>query len=180
MTTADVQKHLAQGRTAYQIAALFKKTPSAVYYHMDKIGAPRRRLKFDPAKHPAIGRTLHGASKRDSNGKRWPEYEAYIGAKGRCTNPKDKSFLNYGERGIEFRFKDFEQFIADVGRRPSRRHTLERKNNNGHYEPGNCCWATMSEQLKNRRKGLRKRLCQFTNDELFKECTRRGWVVQLA
>lgn len=174
MTTADVQRQLAQGLTAYQIAALFNKTPSAVYYHMNKVGAPRRKIKFDPEKHPDIGRISHGASIRDDDGKRWPEYEAYIGAKGRCSNSNDKSYINYGGRGIEFRYENFEQFITDVGRRPHSRHTLERKNNNGHYELGNCKWATMSEQLKNRRKGLRKRLFQFSDEALIAECERRG------
>lgn len=174
MTTAEVQAELAKGRTAYQIAALFHKTPSAVYYHMNKIGASRRKIKFDPAQHPEIGKTTHGASKRNNEGRRWPEYEAYIGAKGRCTNPKDPSYLNYGGRGIEFRYTGFQQFIIDVGRRPTSRYTLERKNNNGHYEPGNCKWATMSEQLKNRRKGLRKRLHQFSDEALIAECERRG------
>ncbi len=132
---------------------------------------------WNPRAHPFIGKVRHGASKK---GKRWPEYVAYVGAKGRCNNSKDESFENYGGRGIEFRYENFEQFIADVGRRPRSGYTLERKNNNGHYEPGNCKWATMSEQLKNRRKGLRKRLQQFSDAEFKAECARRGWnVLQL-
>lgn len=174
MTTADVQKELAQGKTAYQIAGIYGKTPSAVYYHMNKIEAPRRKIKFDPAKHPVIGKVTHGAS---VTGKRWAEYVAYTGAKGRCTNPEDQSYVNYGGRGIEFRYESFEQFIADVGRRPHSTYTLERKNNDGHYELGNCKWASMSDQLRNRRKGLRKRIEKFSNEVLIAECERRGWRV---
>ncbi len=173
MTTAEVRDHIAEGRNAYEIARLHGVSPAAVYYHMNKFGAPRKRYTFDPAKHPTIGKVTHGAALR-VDGKRWPEYEAYIGAKGRCTNPKDKSYINYGGRGIEFRYVSFEQFIADVGRRPYPRYTLERKNNNGHYEVGNCKWATMKEQLKNRRKGLRRRIEHFTDAELLSECVRRG------
>jgi|GEM_PF-6650380 len=173
MTTAEVKSQIEAGSTAYEIARRHGVTPSAVYYHMKKFGAPRRHIKYDPAKHPAIGRITHGAALR-VDGKRWPEYEAYISAKGRCTNPKDGSYINYGGRGIEFRYISFEQFIADIGRRPNSRYTLERKNNNGHYEVGNCKWATMKEQLKNRRKGLRRRIEHFTDAELLSECSRRG------
>ena len=70
MTTAEVKTEIEAGRSAYDIARSYGVTPSAVYYHMNKFDTPRRHVKFDPKKHPVI------------NGKRWPEYEAYIGAKG--------------------------------------------------------------------------------------------------
>lgn len=79
---------------------------------------------------------------------RTPEYQAYLSAKKRCLNLEDK---HYGGRGIEFRFKSFAEFFAELGPRPSPQHSLDRKNNDGNYEPGNCRWATKSEQMKNRR-----------------------------
>lgn len=79
-----------------------------------------------------------------------PEKRAFFDAKYRCTNPKIRDFPKYGGRGIQFKFKSFEQFLAGVGFRPPGA-LLERINNNGHYEPGNVCWATRSRQNKNRR-----------------------------
>lgn len=81
-----------------------------------------------------------------------PEYRAFIKARGRCTDPDNYAYSpNYGARGIEFRFTSFEQFIADIGPRPSSKHSLDRIDNEGHYEPGNVRWATMGVQLRNRR-----------------------------
>lgn len=80
-----------------------------------------------------------------------PEYVAYAQAKRRCRNPDYPRYRNYGGRGIEFRFKDFEEFFKELGTRPSRKHSLDRINNDGHYEKGNVRWATKEEQTENRR-----------------------------
>ena len=70
----------------------------------------------------------------------------------RCENPKNKRYKNYGARGIEVcaRWHFFGNFYADMGDRPEGL-TLERKNNDRNYEPGNCKWATLKEQANNRR-----------------------------
>jgi hypothetical protein len=83
-----------------------------------------------------------------------PEYYACFDAKYRCTNPKDKYWKDYGGRGIEFRFTSFEEFFAELGTRPTPAHSLDRIDNNGHYEPGNVRWATKAEQNANRRVSL--------------------------
>lgn len=82
-----------------------------------------------------------------------PEYTSYHAAKKRC-NPKFKDkWPDYGGRGIEFRFTSFEEFLAEVGPRPEPKfeYSLERIENNGHYEKGNVKWATKKQQARNRR-----------------------------
>lgn len=85
-----------------------------------------------------------------------PEYRAWMGARARCENPKTRSYKSYGGRGIRFaeRWKGeggFVRFLEDVGRKPSKRHSLDRINNEGNYEPGNVRWATGKQQGRNKR-----------------------------
>jgi hypothetical protein len=80
-----------------------------------------------------------------------PEYQAYLGAMQRCRNPAGKFYSAYGGRGIEFKFESFEDFRLHVGLRPSPKYSLDRIDNDGHYEYGNVRWATRTEQVSNRR-----------------------------
>jgi hypothetical protein len=113
----------------------------------------------------SAAQTTHGKS-------RTPEYGAYLAAKARCMNILNDAYADYGGRGIEFRFTSFEQFFAEVGLRPSPAHSLDRKNNDGHYEPGNVRWATLSEQNNNQRKV--RAIQNFTDEEILAEYVRRN------
>ena len=80
-----------------------------------------------------------------------PEYQVYQTAKDRCTNPNSQRWYTHGGRGIEMKFSSFDEFYAYIGPRPSKEYSLERIDNDGHYEPGNVKWATRSEQQLNKR-----------------------------
>jgi hypothetical protein len=80
-------------------------------------------------------------------------YNSWYGMLQRCKNQGKANYAYYGGRGITVceRWNRFENFLADMGEKPTGL-TIERRNNDGHYEPSNCYWATMKEQCRTRRK----------------------------
>lgn len=91
-----------------------------------------------------------------SNYKRKPakEYVAWWSMKSRCYNENNCKFLIYGGRGIKVCnqwIHNYPQFLKDMGRKPTKKHSLDRINVNGNYEPMNCRWATYKQQNRNRR-----------------------------
>jgi hypothetical protein len=87
--------------------------------------------------------TTHGLSNS-------PEERAYDHARQRC-KPNHNKHAHYFDRGIRFEFTSFEQFYAEVGPKPTPKHSLDRIDNDGNYAPGNIRWATKSEQERNKR-----------------------------
>jgi len=94
---------------------------------------------------------IHGDA---SKGLKTKEYRTWLGMKRRCYNSNRKDYKDYGGRGIKVCDRwlhSFQNFLSDLGRAPTPRHSIDRKNNDGNYEPSNCQWATDKEQQNNRR-----------------------------
>lgn len=93
-------------------------------------------------------RLRHGAT---TGRVRSPEFRAWVAMKQRCENPNVPHFDTWGGRGIGVcaRWADFPTFLADMGPRPSAKHSLDRIDPNGNYEPGNCRWTTKDVQQHN-------------------------------
>lgn len=136
--------------------------------------------------------TKHGHS---NGGKKSAEYAAYLGMLARCYNPKHIQYKDWGGRGIgvwdTWRGPGgFELWFAEIGPKPSPELTLERKDVNKNYEPGNICWATWEEQANNKRnsrlvtyEGRTQTLSQWTkelgvNRTLLEGRLRLGWSIE--
>lgn len=97
-------------------------------------------------------RFTHGHTRqREGQRRRTPTYRSWESMWRRCTKPSSPDYKDYGARGITIdpRWRDFAVFLADLGERPVGM-TLDRIDSDGNYEPGNCRWATLTQQLRNR------------------------------
>ena len=119
-----------------------------------------------------------------------PEYNAWLNMKSRCYNPLNDRFERYGGRGITVcdRWRDdYEAFFADMGRKPSPQHSIDRIDNNGNYELSNCRWALSKVQARNNRRNRHvlfegksiplSEACELSglSYDMVKARLRRGW-----
>lgn len=102
---------------------------------------------IDEARHK---KATHGRSKTRL-------YYSWLHMRSRCEKPQNPKYPRYGGRGIKVcdRWKKFENFLADMGEKPTSSHTLDRKDSNGNYEPGNCRWASQVTQQRNRTNNIK-------------------------
>lgn len=104
-------------------------------------------------------RTTHNLTKS-------PEYQNWSAIKSRCLNKKHMNYQKYGGRNIiicDRWVNSFENFLSDMGERPSPSHSIDRIDNDGNYEPENCRWATPKEQGSNRRNN---RIIEYNGESL--------------
>lgn len=123
---------------------------------------------------------------------RTAEYRAWSGMRDRCNRKGNAAWRYYGGRGITVceRWQSFENFLQDMGLRPSRQHSIDRINTDGNYEPGNCRWATKKEQSNNSRanniisfQGQQRTLAEWADHtgiprNTIKLRQRRGWPIE--
>lgn len=95
----------------------------------------------------------HGLARR---GQKSSEYLIWVSMHQRCSNTRNKSYPRYGGRGIAVcaRWSDFQMFLLDMGVRPTKKHSIERRNTDGDYEPSNCEWQTTKVQSNNKRNNI--------------------------
>lgn len=111
-------------------------------------------LKNGRVKSCGCGRRENHFTKHDMTNS--PEYASWECMKGRCLNPHNKFYHNYGERGIKVckSWLDFENFYKDMGSKPSLKHSIDRIDNGGNYEPSNCRWSDRFIQDRNKRNNI--------------------------
>lgn len=136
----------------------------------------------------------HGAASGGTYASMSPEYHSWRAMRERCSRPSYHAYHLYGGRGIRVcdRWNDFAAFLADMGPKPTPKHSIERKDSNGNYEPSNCRWATKIEQARNTSRnhiityaGESLTLAEWAERTKFTSAAiltrlRRGWPVETA
>jgi hypothetical protein len=118
-----------------------------------RVAGAETRPSEEAKSRMSADRTKHGHNKRvNGKSKQSKTYQCWRNMLNRCRNPNIPAWKNYGGRGIVVceRWLKFENFLADMGERPDGMQ-IERGDNDGNYEPGNCLWATPKQQIRNRR-----------------------------
>ncbi len=116
-----------------------------------------KACKLVPSENLRLGKAKScGCLAKPHGGHQTPEYQAWGKLRHRCNNPNARNYYLYGGRGIRVcdRWASFENFLADMGPRPSAEHSIDRLDVNGNYEPSNCAWRDRTQQARNKRNSL--------------------------
>jgi len=187
---------LSSVRTCYDgnmPRGIYKRTPEQIerIRQMGRTQGALTRMSPEGRARLIESKTTHG---HGGSGGVSPTYQTWRNMLNRCNNPNVPAYRNYGARGITVapEWHDFSRFLADMGERPEGL-TIERIDNSRGYMPGNCRWATYSEQGRNTRVN---RIIEFNGEALtiveWAECTgvsrsliaaridRLGWSIERA
>lgn len=129
---------------------------SGAYYWLCKCDCGKQKWVAGHSLRSGISLSCRcsGVSRRTHGRSHSSEYRIWCGIIRRCTDPNNPAYVHYGGRGIQIcdRWRmSFSDFISDVGERLSPSYSIERKDNNGNYEPGNCEWILRKYQSRNTR-----------------------------
>ena len=136
-----------------------RRTEVVMTKKCNKCGEEKPLTEFTSKKNSPDGLKYHcrlcaTEKTRRFRGIKPPEYGVWVDMRQRCGNPKSINWHLYGERGISVckRWDSFDSFYSDMGSRPSGRHQIDRIDNDGNYEPGNCRWVTPAGNSRNTRR----------------------------
>lgn len=141
------------------------------------------------SKSISLNRARHGETR---GGVLTAEFRAWSGMKDRCENPSAEKYPRYGGRGIKVceKWQKYENFLSDMGRKPTPKHSIERVDNDKGYDPDNCIWATAEVQANNKSttrilvfEGRSQSLTQWAREfgikrSAMRRLVRNGWPLQ--
>lgn len=153
LTILDIEKRKIKEQTRIYCYCLCE-CGNYISVRMDALGCGYGKIRSCKCYRNEMSHTIHTTHNQTDS----PEYNTWISMRQRCLNPKVPNYDLYGGRGIKICDRwvnSFENFLSDMGYKPSQRHSIDRIDVNGNYEPSNCKWSTDEEQQNNKRNSVK-------------------------